>query len=207
LKTLQNQATLRGITMSFENVTKSKHGGNRQGSGRKLKSGEKTVVIRLPLSLVSKIKSGDYEIVTKSNYKQTSALTTEDIAEQVGLIERLTTENAQLQQAKKQVARWEQVGIDERLEKQILKYDAEHLKVVKLTNQLRDAKHEPKALKAEIERLKHLEHDCQCLKANGDRCTRPAKVKTKFNGVLLNTCNQHAKKLDSVTKSNEHLKG
>lgn len=49
-------------------VTESKQrGGKRDNAGAKLKHGEKTAVIRLPVSLVEKIKQGSFENVTESN--------------------------------------------------------------------------------------------------------------------------------------------
>ena len=49
-------------------VTASKpHGGKRENSGRKLKNNEPTATIRLPISIIEKIKNGYFENVTNSN--------------------------------------------------------------------------------------------------------------------------------------------
>ena len=137
----------------------------------------------------------------KLPFKQTTALNDEDLAEQAGLIERLTTQNATLSAQVKQLEKQIAQGLQKlstpvnNSEKWVLKYDTEHQKLVELEGKLRNAKHEPTQLKAEISRLTHLEHDCQCLKANGDRCSRPAKVKANWHGIEINVCNQHQKTL------------
>ena len=137
----------------------------------------------------------------KLPFKQTTALNDEDLAEQAGLIERLTTQNATLSAQVKQLEKQIAQGLQKlstpvnNSEKWVLKYDTEHQKLVELEGKLRNAKHEPTQLKAGISRLTHLEHDCQCLKANGDRCSRPAKVKANWHGIEINVCNQHQKTL------------
>jgi prefoldin subunit 5 len=77
----------------------------------------------------------------------------------------------------------------------VLERDKSRLKVVELETQVRELKRQPDKLRAEITRLKHLEHDCQAIKANGDRCDRLAKGKVDFHGVLINVCLQHQNQL------------
>jgi hypothetical protein len=49
-------------------VTESKQrGGKRDNSGRKSKYSEPTATIRLPVSMIERIKQGSFDIVTKSN--------------------------------------------------------------------------------------------------------------------------------------------
>lgn len=79
-----------------------KHGGKRIGAGRKSTGKEATVIMRVPISLAEKIKNGELNNVTKSNYsqpepQQTWAFSYEDLQEQARLIERLTEENQRLQ--------------------------------------------------------------------------------------------------------------
>jgi len=83
----------------------------------------------------------------------------------------------------------------ERLEL-VNKYHAEHLKVVHLESKDMTNKSSIKSLMLKIERLEHLEHDCQALKAtNNERCTRPAKTTVHWHGVEIHVCLQHSKSL------------
>ncbi len=70
-------------------VTESKvHGGKRDGAGRKLKYNEPTGTIRLPISIIEKLKSGNFEIITNSNNADYLKLKLEN--------EKLTNENIAL---------------------------------------------------------------------------------------------------------------
>lgn len=73
--------------------------------------------------------------------------------------------------------------------------DKEYLRANTLENQVTELKRQPDKLRAEITRLKHLEHDCQAIKANGERCDHPAKGKVDFHSVLINVCLQHQTQL------------
>jgi vacuolar-type H+-ATPase subunit I/STV1 len=128
----------------------------------------------------------------KLPFKQTTVLDDKALIEQTEVVERLTADNLML---KAQYEQLKKASLDDRLEKQILKYDAEHLKVISLINELNKAKRELETLKKEIHRLNNLEHNCQCLTKNGNRCTRPAKDKAKWKGVELNVCLQHKKNI------------
>jgi len=76
----------------------------------------------------------------------------------------------------------------------VLKYDAEHLKAVKLESLVDRLSSDKVAMRKEIEALKHKEHDCQALTKSGDRCSKPAKLKAEWHGVEINVCLQHSKK-------------
>lgn len=75
--------------------------------------------------------------------------------------------------------------------KLVQRYDAEHLELVGLQGKRMSNQSTINALKQEVDRLKHLEYDCQALTKSGIRCTRPAKVKSKYRGIEINTCLQH----------------
>ena len=109
--------------MKNENVTKSKRGGKRDNAGRKLKNGEQTAVIRLPVSIVEKIKSGSFEFVTKSKqHKQVSTLEPdadldklvtenmllkEDLSQLGYLKERVKALNKQVEEQQERIAEYE----------------------------------------------------------------------------------------------------
>ena len=78
----------------------------------------------------------------------------------------------------------------------VKKFDLEYLTVVSLQGRVRDLECEPERLQTEIKRLNTLEHNCQQLKANGDRCTRPAKGRAKHQGIEINVCLQHQKTVE-----------
>lgn len=158
-------------------VTISKQrGGKRDNAGAKLKHGEPTAVIRLPLSLIERIKQGNFENVTESSNDLTVKLQSESVTKSKAEIEALSAELEKYKTANERLA-------EER--------DKHYQRVVELENQNRDLKRQPDKLRAEITRLKHLEHDCQAIKANGERCDRPAKAKTNYHGVLINVCLSH----------------
>jgi prefoldin subunit 5 len=188
------------------------HGGQRANSGRKPLPDtvkKKTSVIRIDaelLPLVEKLKQG-LPVTQNQVWKQTSALSEDDLKEQANYIERLTTDKAQLsaqvQQLEKQL---QKIKIDGGLQAELEKYKAANFqlvierdkyyqRVVELDNQVRELKRQPDKLRAEITRLKHLEQDCQALKATGERCDRPAKGKVEYHGVLINVCLQHQNQL------------
>ena len=108
-------------------------------------------------------------------------------------INHLEAENARLtiRCNKEHIARIsaEKAGI-----KLVQKYDSEHLKVIKLESISNGLASDKKAMKAEIEAMKHKEYDCQSLTGAGVRCTKPAKLKVKWHGVEINVCLQHSKK-------------
>lgn len=194
-------------------------------------------------SLVEKLKQG-LPVTQNQVWKQTSALSEDDLKEQANCIERLMTDkvqlSAQVQRLEKQLQKIknnnEILQIDkenlerdifsmntrnERLEQElraakakgngllqveldrykaaneslVIERDKHYRRTVELDNQVRELKRQPDKLRAEITRLKHLEHDCQAIKANGERCDKPAKGKVEFHGVLINVCLQHQNQL------------
>lgn len=84
----------------------------------------------------------------------------------------------------------------ERLEL-VEKYQNERSNVVRLEGQDRSNRSTIRGLKADINRINHLEHDCQALKSNGERCTRPAVASVDWytHRVEIHVCNQHYKLL------------
>ena len=147
-------------------VTESKQrGGKRDNVGAKLKHGEPTAVIRLPVSMIERIKQGNFESVTESNHTAFQAE-----------IEALKAELAMAKANNERLA---------------LKFDKEHSLVIDLQSKVTDLKSQPNKLRAIIARLEHAEQDCQAIKANGERCDRPAKGKVEFHGVLINVCLSH----------------
>jgi hypothetical protein len=167
-------------------VTESKQrGGKRENSGRKAKYSEQTAVVRLPLSLIERIKQGNFENVTESNSDLKAKLENEIVTNSNN-----TTLQAEIEALKAELATAK--ANNERL---VLKHDSEYLRANGLQNQVTELKRQPDKLRAEITLLKHLEHDCQAIKANGERCDRPAKGKVEYHGVLINVCLQHQNQL------------
>lgn len=77
----------------------------------------------------------------------------------------------------------------------IEKYQTERGKVIRLEGQDRSNKSSIRSLKSKIDRIEHLEHDCQAIKANGERCSRPAVTTVDWSGIEIHTCSQHSKTL------------
>ncbi len=81
----------------------------------------------------------------------------------------------------------------------VMKYDAEHLQVVRLTSKLEAAKREPTQLRYEIKELegkvnKQKHRQCQRLTASGLQCERKAMNESKLNGFVIYLCEQHYQK-------------
>ncbi len=77
----------------------------------------------------------------------------------------------------------------------VQKYDDEHRKAVSIESENRLLKSNIKSLEARYEQLEHKDHDCQALIKTGARCTKPAKFKASWQGIELNVCTQHFKKV------------
>lgn len=73
---------------------KNPRGGKRENAGRKSKFSEKTAAIRLPISIIEKLKSGNFEIITNSNNADYLKLKLEN--------EKLTNENIALKNSLKE---------------------------------------------------------------------------------------------------------
>jgi len=126
--------------------------------------------------------------VLNNNWKQTDALT-----EEINLkneVKRLKDELL----AVNQTLATKSLDADERLKLKD-RYNSEHLKVVSLEGKNRQNEGTIRSLKEEIKQLKHLEHNCQALKSNGERCTRTSKTTSNWHGVKIHTCIQHTKLL------------
>jgi predicted RNase H-like nuclease (RuvC/YqgF family) len=203
----------------------SNWGGYRPKSGRKALPPEakaQTAVVRVDAALVTvieqikaKFKSGQREFIISSveptpqpensTYQQTTALTHDDLKEQANLLERLMTENALLKAEKKllekklqKIGSQPQADLSElqaNNERLVMKYDVLNQQHRELQSKFDDAKRQPDKLRAEITRLKHLEHACQCLTKNGTRCNNPAKTTIDTKGLYLHVCLQHYKTL------------
>ena len=204
-------------------MTTTNWGGYRPKSGRKAlppESKVQTVVVRVDVALVTiveqikaKFKAGQQLIVSSvepepknSTYQQTTALTTEDLREQANLLERLMTENTllkakneQLEKKLQKISTQSQTDLSEfqaNNERLVMKYDILNQQHRELQTKLNEEKRQPDKLRAEITRLKHLEHACQCLTKNGTRCNNPAKTTIDIdNAVHLHVCLQHYKTL------------
>jgi predicted RNase H-like nuclease (RuvC/YqgF family) len=204
----------------------SNWGGYRPKSGRKALPPEakaQTAVVRVDVALVTviegikaKFKAGQREFIISpvepaslpenTTYQQTTALTIEDLTEQANLLERLTTENALLKAEKQQLEKkLQKIGsqpqadltqLQANNERLVIKYDILNEQHRQLQTKLNEAKRQPDQLRAEITRLKHLEHACQCLTKNGTRCNNPAKTTIDTDNALhLHVCLQHYKTL------------
>lgn len=144
----------------------TKRGGKRDNAGRKSTHGGQTKTIRVNVELIpaiEKLQTGWFDFVTESNIAEIESLKAE--------LDQYKATNLRL--------------VEDR--------DKQYNKAVALENQMFDLKRQPDQLRAEITRLNHLEHDCQALKANGERCNRTAKGKVNFHGVLIDVCLQHQK--------------
>lgn len=146
-----------------------KRGGKRDNSGRKSTHGGQTKTIRVNVELIpmiEKLQSGQFDFVTESKQAEIELLKSE--------LDQYKAANLKL--------------VEQR--------DKQSQRAVALDNQIAGLKKQPDQLRAEIIRLKHLEHNCQALKANGDRCNRTAKGIVNFHGVLINVCLQHQNQLN-----------
>ena len=137
-------------------------GGKRNNAGRKLKYNEQTTAIRLPISIVERIKKHGFDAPANPN----------DI-------------NLQAELEKYKAANL----------KVVAQCDKYHQRSIDLDTQVREFKRQSDKLRAEITRLKHLELDCQVIKADGNQCDREAKVKVNLSGIAINVCLQHQNQL------------
>jgi chromosome segregation ATPase len=152
-------------------VTKSKkaknRGGKRENAGRKSIHGGETKTIRGNIDLIPAIEKL-----------------------KAGCVDFVTNSSEELQAVKAELEKYKAANA-----KLVEERDKYYRRVIELENQNSDLKRQPDKLRAEITRLKHLEQDCQAIKANGDRCDRIAKGKVNFHGVLINVCLQHQNQL------------
>ena len=149
---------------------KSKNwGGKRQNAGRKKSDKPKnTIVIRIDELLLPAIKL--LKERQQSGEAIESLLDVTDNQDSINELEQFKKANLEL----------------------VLQKDSEHSKLIKLQAKVNLLESTNSDLKAQLEALKHQTYDCQALKKDGTRCTRPAKVKTSWHGVQINTCVQHA---------------
>ena len=82
------------------------------------------------------------------------------------------------------------------------RYREEHTQRIEWESKAKLLSSDKRSLTEKIERLEHLEHDCQCLTKIGERCTKRGKLKANYKGIELNVCLQHKKSLESNEKSN-----
>ncbi|WP_221896949.1 hypothetical protein [Bathymodiolus japonicus methanotrophic gill symbiont] len=71
--------------------------------------------------------------------------------------------------------------------------DKEHLKAVHADSKVESLKSSYRYLKRTYDELLHREYDCMAIKTNGDRCSKPAKVDSIQNGLMIRVCLQHKK--------------
>jgi len=186
-------------------------GGVRANSGRKKSANtKKTVVIRIDEGLVPVIK------VIKENYQagqgidtllpvtnnQEETLTPQSPHQIIDLLQenkQLKKQNSQLTikrneehinaiEFKNQQDNLQKVNLD-----LVLQRDTEHGKVIELEGKVRSLKADLKTKDTQIEQLQQLEHNCQMLTKSGNRCSKPAKLKTAWQGIEINVCPQHSK--------------
>lgn len=186
-------------------------GGVRANSGRKKStSPKKTVVIRIDENLLPIIKEikqkyqqgqGIESLLPVTN-NQEETLTTQPSHQIIDLLQenkQLKKQNNQLSikrneehikatEFKNQQDNLQKVNLD-----LVLQRDTEHGKVIELEGKCRSLKADLKTKDTGLERLKHLEHNCQMLTNAGNRCTKPAKLKLLWQGVEINVCLQHSK--------------
>lgn len=154
----------------MESKNQSSWGGKRQGAGRKKsENSKKTMVVRVDENLLHIIK------IIKEKYKSGC---------EIDNLFNVTKNQELLQVQLKEQS-------DRNLEV-VLQIDKEHLQSVKLKSEVMSLKSTVRSHNKELEALKHKIYDCQALKKDGNRCTRPAKVKTIWQGVEINTCIQHS---------------
>ncbi len=150
---------------------KSNWGGKRQNAGRKKSEiTKKTVVVRVDEELITVIAELKEKYKSGCNIDDLIKVTnTQDELE--ALLTKQSNRNLEL----------------------VLQRDKEHLQAVKLKGQVLSLKNTIKSQKEELEAMHHKIYDCQALKKDGGRCTRPAKLKTNWQGVEINVCIQHSK--------------
>ena len=154
-------------------------GGAREGAGRpKEENIKKSVVVRVAEELLPVIK----------------ALNKQHKAGQGGepLLNVTAIQDSALQSPPKnlesELAQFKKTNLE-----LVLQKDAEHSKAIKLETKVRGLQSSNKELKSQLKTLEHKEHDCMVLKKDGGRCSRPAKIKLKWQGVEINACLQHSK--------------
>jgi molecular chaperone DnaK (HSP70) len=106
--------------------------------------------------------------------------------------------NSLISVTENQMVKTELERFKQRNQELVMKYDAEHLRVVSLTSKLEMAKREPTQLRYEIKELegklnKQKHRQCQRLTANGLQCDRKAMNECKLNGFVIYLCEQHYK--------------
>lgn len=150
----------------METETKPKQrGGKREGAGRKSTHGGDTKTIRVSIELLPAIR--------RLQNNETSQI---DNVTQSNNAQELET----LKQANYKI---------------VLERDACKAELLIAKNKIETLKQEPRRLKSEIDRLKKLETCCQAIKANGEQCTNPAKVRVNHGGYMVFVCVTHYNKI------------
>lgn len=98
-------------------------------------------------------------------------------------------------EAEKRIIKRELVEQQEISLKFVQERDKEHLNAVHTESELESLKSSYRTLKRTHEELLHREHDCMAIKANGERCTKAAKLDVNQNGIVIRVCLQHSKTL------------
>ncbi len=76
-----------------------------------------------------------------------------------------------------------------------------HLNAVQTKNELENLKSSYRLLKNNYSELLNPEHVCMAIKANGERCSKKAKLDVNQNGIMIRVCLLHAKRFeDHVVK-------
>ncbi|GAW86328.1 hypothetical protein bplSymb_SCF02404P005 [Bathymodiolus platifrons methanotrophic gill symbiont] len=184
-------------------MTPSNWGGKREGAGRKqAQEINKTRVVRVDEALIPLIndlkdqyKKGcglnDLTIVTSNqDAKQQTTLYNDPAS--VSIVTDLQEKILQLEAEKliieaKLIER-ENIGL-----KLIQERDKEHLKAVHADSKVESLKSSCRYLKYTYDELLHREYDCMAITGTGERCSKPAKVDTIQNRLMIRVCLQHKK--------------
>jgi hypothetical protein len=129
-------------------------------------------------------------LISEMTHKRITSYATEHDINQGAAVDALLSQHSNITCNDSELEKLNQAN-----ERLVIERDKHYQRVIDLENQNRDLKRQPDKLRAEITRLKHLEHDCQAIKANGERCDRPAKGKVNFHGVEIHVCLQHQNQL------------
>jgi len=127
--------------------------------------------------------------VLKGTEQQTSAFKD---PEAVSIVADLQ-EKIHVLEAEKQLIEAKQVKQQEISLKLAQERDKACLNVIHTESKLESLKSSYRMLKHTHEELLHREYDCMALKANGDRCSKPAKIDSIQNGLVIRVCLQHKK--------------
>lgn len=76
--------------------------------------------------------------------------------------------------------------------------DKEHLKAVHAESKVESTKSSYRILKDAYDELLYREYNCMAIKTNGERCSKPAKVDSIQNGLMIRVCLQHKKLAENI---------